>query len=113
MTPPISSRETIMTTRTSSDSRLKSITLIVMSLIILIPTMVGFAMKFIEFVHTFRDHSDGVFAITPMTNYLLASLGFFCMLIWAACNGMFHDIERPKYHMLDTEQQLDDAARRR
>ena len=96
----------------SSNSRLKSITLIVMSLVILIPTMAGFAMKFIEFVHTFRSRSDGVFAITPMTNYLLASLGFFCMLIWAACNGMFHDIERPKYHMLDTEQQLDDAASR-
>lgn len=86
---------------------IKSLTLIVMSVVIIVPTMAGFVTKFLEFVHTFRSQSDGVFAITPITNYLLASLGFFCLLIWAACNGMFRDIERPKYRMLDIEHELD------
>lgn len=99
-----------MTVASPSDSRMKNITLVVMSVIILIPTMAGFTIKFFEFVHTFRDRSDGAFAITPMMNYLLASLGFLCMLVWAAWNGMFHDIERPKYHMLDVEEKLDQAA---
>ena len=50
---------------------------------------------------------NGAFAVTPIVNYLLAGLGFLCMLGWAACNGMFHDIEQPKRTMLETEQQLD------
>ncbi|MGE0755388.1 MAG: hypothetical protein AB7O38_00140 [Pirellulaceae bacterium] len=93
--------------RTSDSSRIKTITLIVMTAIILLPVMVGFMAKLYEFFHTFRDSSEGVFAITPITNYLLASIGFLCMLVWATMNGMFHDIESPKYHMLDVEQQLD------
>ena len=42
-----------------------------------------------------------------MVNYMLASLGFLCMLIWATINGMFYDIEKPKEIMLEREQQLD------
>jgi hypothetical protein len=94
-----------------NSSRIKSITLLIMTVIILVPTMTGFVMKFIEFVHTFRSGSEGVFAITPMTNYLLASLGFLCLLVWATLNGMFHDVERPKYTMLETEKRLDDMEK--
>ena len=75
--------------------------------IFLAPSMFGFVTKFMEFVRTFQGSSDGVFAITPMVNYLLASLGFFCLLVWAACNGMFEDIEQPKVTMLENEQAFD------
>jgi nitrogen fixation-related uncharacterized protein len=77
------------------------------AVIILVPSMLGFGAKFLEFIHTFRDESDGAFAITPMVNYLLASLGFLCMLVWAILNGMFRDLERPKETMLEQERQLD------
>ena len=40
-------------------------------------------------------------------NYLLASAGFFCLLVWAAWNGMFRDIEKPKDEMLANEALLD------
>jgi hypothetical protein len=30
-----------------------------------------------------------------------------CLMVWAALNGMFHDIERPKRTMLETEAWLD------
>lgn len=95
---------------TTSRIQMKTLTVIAMSVIILVPTMAGFVTKLIEFVHTYRSQSDGVFAITPITNYLLASLGFLCLLLWATFNGMFHDIERPKYRMLDVEQELDRAS---
>jgi hypothetical protein len=78
-----------------------------MALAILIPSMWGFGTKFVEFVMTFRGESDGVFAITPILNYLLASLGFLMLLLWAIWNGMFHDIEKPKHTMLEIEKQLD------
>lgn len=71
------------------------------------PSMFGFVTKFLEFVHTFVDDEAGVFAITPMVNYLLASLGFLCLLVWASRNGMFQDLEEPKIMMLKREQLLD------
>lgn len=78
-----------------------------LAVLILVPSMLGFAAKFVEFARTFRGAPEGVFAITPIVNYLLASLGFLCLLIWATLGGMFHDIEQPKHAMLETERKLD------
>lgn len=77
------------------------------AILILIPSMYGFIGKFVELVAVFRGEPGGAFAIAPITNYLLASLGFLCMLIWATKNGMFHDVEGPKQTMLDQERELD------
>ncbi len=88
-------------------SRRKTLVTLAFAVIILVPSMLGFVAKFREFIHTFGSESDGVFAITPMVNYLLASLGFFCMLTWAILNGMFRDLEGPKETMLERERQLD------
>lgn len=74
---------------------------------ILVFSGLGFGAKFIEFIHTFQGESEGAFAITPMVNYLLASAGFLCMLVWATLNGMFHDIEQPKRTMLENDAALD------
>ena len=69
---------------------------IVFGVIILIPSLLGFAMKFGELVTLTKNVSDsGGFAITPVVNYLLARLGFFCLQMWAALNGMFRDLEQP------------------
>lgn len=81
------------------------------AIVILTPSMVGFIMKFYEFIHTFRDDAQGAFAITPMVNYLLASLGFFFLLLWATVNGMFQDMEKPKHVMLDREMMLDEQLK--
>ena len=79
----------------------------VLALLILIPSLLGFADKFQQLIILCKGDADGAFAITPVVNYLLASLGFLCMLIWATMNGMFRDIEQPKRKMLDTEALLD------
>jgi hypothetical protein len=78
-----------------------------MAVLILIPSLYGFAGKFIEFVHIYRGESGGEFAVAPIMNYLLASAGFFCMLLWAAWNGMFRDVEQPKIDFLENERLLD------
>ncbi len=80
---------------------------IVLGVLILIPSMLGFVMKFRELMAITAGGTDGGFAITPVVNYLLASAGFFFLLLWAALNGMFRDLERPKYMMLETERELD------
>lgn len=84
---------------------------IVFGVLILIPSLLGFMMKFGELLALTNGASDGGgFAITPVVNYLLASLGFFCLLLWAAMNGMFRDLEQPKYKMLENERELDSNA---
>jgi hypothetical protein len=85
----------------------RTVITIALAVLILVPSMLRFVNNFYEFIHTSRQAPDGAFAITPMLNYLLASIGFLALLLWAACNGMFHDIERPKYAMLETERMLD------
>ena len=80
---------------------------IAFAVIILIPSMIGFVMKFVEFVHTFQGDAQGAFAITPMVNYLLASLGFLCLLLWSIANGTYRDMETPKQIMLERDMMLD------
>jgi len=77
------------------------------ALAILIPSLYGFGTKFREFVILSRGDVDGVFAISPILNYLLASTGFLCLFCWATMQGMFRDIEQPKLDMLEREHQLD------
>ncbi len=89
-------------------SRAQVISTVGFALIILIPSLLGFANKFREFVLLYRGDVDGVFAITPIMNYLLASLGFFCLFFWAIYQGMFRDIEAPKFTMLENERKLDE-----
>jgi hypothetical protein len=77
------------------------------ALAVLVPSLYGFGTKFFEFVALFRGDVEGVFAITPIMNYLLASFGFLLLFGWAAMGGMFRDVERPKYAMLENEAWLD------
>src|SRR5262249_25848411 len=93
--------------RKSTTRGAQIITTIVFAVVILVPSILGFANKFREFVMIFRGEVDGVFAITPIMNYLLASLGFFFLFCWAIAHGMFRDLERPKYAMLENERRLD------
>ncbi|MCC7476419.1 MAG: hypothetical protein IT425_13575 [Pirellulales bacterium] len=66
----------------------------------------SFGFKFYELVTVALKEPDGVFAVTPIINYLLAGIGFLFMMGWAAKNGMFHDIEQPKRDMLAIEDRL-------
>ena len=79
----------------------------VLAVLIIIPSMYGFIGKFLEFINVFKGESDGVFAIAPMLNYTLATLGFLFLLVWATFNGMFKDIEKPKNTMLENEERFD------
>ena len=90
----------------SRTSRAQVLTTIGFALLILVPSVLGFANKFREFVLLSRGDVDGVFAITPVVNYLL---GFFCLFFWAIYHGMFRDIEAPKFTMLENERKLDES----
>lgn len=77
------------------------------SALVLIPTILGFANKFIDLVLVVQGDEDGAFAVTPIVNYLLATAGFLCLLIWTAAQGAFQDLDAPSHAMLENERRLD------
>ncbi len=92
-------------------SRRRSQVTLLLAVAILVPSLWGFGSKFVEFLLVYQGDPEGAFAITPILNYLLASLGFLFLLFWAIAHGMFHDIERPKYALLEREKALDETTR--
>lgn len=92
-------------------SRNQNIAVAIMGVVIIGFCAYGFGSKFYEFVYLVTSDDaaaqEGMFAVTPVVNYLLASLGFLCLMGWAACNGMFHNIEQPKQDMLDIDAEID------
>jgi hypothetical protein len=92
-------------------SRGQNIAVALMAVVILGFCFYGFGSKFIEFLYLVLSDdeaaAEGVFAVTPVLNYLLASMGFLCLLGWAATHGMFHNIEQPKQTMLEVDAWLD------
>ena len=87
-------------------ARRLNFTTLILAVFILIPACYGFGKKFVELVSLVGDE-EGSFAVMPVVNYLLASLGFAMLFLWAMLHGMFHDIEAPKQAMLDNEALLD------
>ena len=88
-------------------TRAKTIAFWLIAVGIIVPGGYGFIAAFIQFVRTLRTVEGGGFTIIPIVNYLMVTAGFVCLLIWAVAHGMFRDIERPKYTMLEREAQLD------
>ena len=74
---------------------------------VLIPSILGFANKFLDLVIIAAGDEEGAFALTPIMNYLLATAGFFCMLMWAVTQGAFHDINEPSRVMFENELELE------
>lgn len=89
------------------DSRSKKAFLICFTLGIMIPGAYGFIEKLLAFVKSSQSGPIGRIAIIPVLNYLIVTMGFGCLLIWAIAHGMFRDIEEPKYRMLEQEEELD------
>ncbi len=99
-------------TRPRSLGRPRPLTTALLALVILVPALVGFAVKFREFLLLVASEEGG-FTVVPVLNYLLVSAGFLLLFLWAFLHGMFRDIEKPKFTMLDNERRLDTEERER
>jgi len=93
----------------SQRSRLKNFVLWFMSIGIIIPGAYGFIAKLLDFIKTLDTDNEGAFTIIPISNYLIMAAGFVCLLVWATAHGMFRDIEKPKYTMLERDEAIERA----
>lgn len=91
------------------DSRGKKILLWTITIVILVPGAFGFGEKLFEFFRTLTAKNGGAeFTLVPLSNYLLVAAGMACFFVWAIAQGMFRDIEKPKFDMLESEARLDE-----
>jgi hypothetical protein len=81
---------------------------ILFALLILTPCALAFGSKFKVLLLLAKGDAEGLFALSPIANYLLASLGFLCLFVFGIGQGMFRDIESPKRDMLEQERLLDE-----
>lgn len=93
----------IMTTNPTQRSRLWQMLAVAF---FLVPACIGFTWKFVDLL-ILADLDEGAFALAPIMNYLLSSLGFFMLFFWAVRHGMFRNVEKAKYTMLENEKMLD------
>ena len=80
----------------------------VFSACVLIPTILGFANKFLDLVLVVQGDEDGAFAVTPIVNYLFATAGFLCLFFWTAMQGAFQNLDGPSLAMMENEKRLDE-----
>ena len=80
------------------------------SALVLIPTILGFANKFLDLVLIASGDDEGSFAVTPIVNYLFATAGFLCLFVWTATQGAFRDLDGPCRTMMENEKRLDEQG---
>lgn len=97
--------------RALQESRGKRIFLIFFALAILAPAGYGFVEKLMLFILAVKRDMIAGFTIVPVVNYLIVTAGMACLLVWAVINGMFKNVEAPKYQMLEQEEALDEQER--
>lgn len=86
---------------------LKNVVVATIAGLILLPASYGFFEKLTLFIQAVRRDQVAGFTFIPVVNYLVVTAGMACLLGWAIYNGMFRDIEKPKYDMLSREAALD------
>lgn len=67
----------------------------------------GFLYKAYEFLQDLLNENGLGFAGSHLMSYVLVAGGFICLLVAAFLRGHFHDIEEPKYKLLEDEERHD------
>lgn len=110
--PPVANDRIPSGPSARNSNRVQMWVTVIFGLVVFIPCALGFGNKLLELIHLSRGDAEGRFALTPVVNYLLATLGFLCMFLWGAMRGTFHNVEDAKQRMLDDDQRIDEASRR-
>jgi uncharacterized membrane protein YhaH (DUF805 family) len=87
--------------------QLRTIVVLGMAVAVLVGAGVGFVYKMSEFVMTIvKDDVEGFGAVAVIV-YLVGIVPIIFLTLWAVLTGRFHDIERPKFRMLELDREIE------
>jgi len=85
----------------------RQIAVIVFAVVVLCVAGLGFAYKMTEFAMTIvKDDVEG-FGAVAVAVYLTGMVPIVLLTLWAVFTGKFHDIERPKFRMLELDREIE------
>ncbi|MFQ5752172.1 MAG: hypothetical protein ACE5HI_09270 [bacterium] len=67
----------------------------------------GFLYKIIEFARTYLKDDLKSFGAISVVSYFVGILGILFFTLWGIFKGHFKNIERPKYRMLELDEEID------
>ena len=74
---------------------------------VLVIAGLGFAYKMTEFAATIvKDDVEG-FGAVAVGMYLIGMLPIVFLTLWAVLTGRFHDVERPKFRLLELDREIE------
>lgn len=76
---------------------------------IVVIAALAFVFKMTEFAMTLTDQGSngfGGFGGVALGAYLLGMLPMMFLTLWGVCSGQFRDVERPKYRMLEMQEEI-------
>jgi len=69
----------------------------------------GFVYKMTEFSATIVRHDVAGFGATAIAVYLTGAIPLVFLTLWAVVSGRFRDIERPKYRVIELNDEIEAA----
>jgi len=84
-------------------------TVIVFALAVGVMVVAGgaFVAKMFEFAMTMAGDEVVGFGAVAVTTYLMGMLPLLLLMLWAVTTGRFHDIEGPKFRMLELDREIE------
>jgi len=89
----------------------RSIVVFAFAIVVMVVAGTSFVYKMTEFAMTIvKDDVEGFGAVAVAT-YLIGMLPIVFVTLWAVVSGMFADIERPKFRLLELDRELGENPR--
>jgi hypothetical protein len=85
---------------------MKRVIVLAFAVAVLVVAGLGFSYKMTEFAQTIATDEVEGFGIVAVSVYLIGMLPIVFVTMWALFTGRFRDIERPKFRMLELDEEI-------
>jgi nitrogen fixation-related uncharacterized protein len=88
-------------------ARVRRVAVLVFAVAVLAIAGLGFAYKMTEFAMTIVNDDIAGFGAAAVSVYLIGMIPIVFLTLWAVLTGKFHDIERPKFRLLELDREIE------
>ncbi|MFQ5706341.1 MAG: cbb3-type cytochrome oxidase assembly protein [bacterium] len=86
---------------------MKWVAILSVSIFVVVIGGVAFLYKITEFAETYLKDDLKSFGAISVVSYLVGFFGILFFTLWGVFKGHFRDIERPKYRMLELDEEIE------